>query len=589
MSDRPMNQFDMIRRYNDKYREDFNDDLFDRDTDEIIVELEKAILSCQRSKYYTIKVDKFTVIEDYPTILKMLREQESIKSDNKDKSFNKYDYITLKDSKIKLLVVDYYLAVQNPKNDAAREKNLRVLIMVPRFIDKYYLKIFGTYYCPKYQIVDGSTYNNSQNVNSKSPNVTFKTMFMASRFYRYHQDIKLTDGNVVRATYFASGIFTKMAPAMKYILAKYGLLGTMKKLMVPDLLITAEDPKDENYYTAKKHNVFISLPKYIFDNDPIAQSLMSTIILSINSKDYTADKLWTTEFWLMSLGDSYDNKSTTKGESVLESLESIYDMKAKESLRLPDRYKQNIYDVIIWILREFSELRLKNNLDVGTKRKRIAEYFAALYITKISSGMYKFSDEGKNIQISQIEKRIFTFPDYLLKVISRDRLVNSRDNVNDMDAFQALKFSYKGISGLGETKGSSIPRGYRQVHPTHLGRIDLDSSSANDPGLTGMICPMAESSDNYFSDYQEPNTWRIEIRSMLNEYHKVMGLKQVFEFQRDIGLETKDMKEKEPIVDEAIAYTEGTVLPYIMDIDDTMIDIAPIKPFEMDILYALSR
>ena len=590
MSNAPKNQFEFIRKFNEDHRENFNDELFVRDTDEIIEELKKAILSCQRNKYYTIRVDGFTVVEDYPTMLKLLHDQESIKSDNKDKSFNKYDYIALKDTEMKLLIVDYFIAVPNPKSDAPKSKNLKVLILVPKFIDKYYLKIFGTWYTPKVQIVDGSTYNNSQNPMSKNPNVSFKSMFMASRFYRYNAEIKLTTGESIKGVYFASGIFSKMAPAMKYLLAKFGLYGTMHKLMVPSLLVTDEDLKDDTYYTSKKHGVYVSLPKYVFDNDTVAQSLMTTILGSITSKDATAAMVMTKEFWLCSLGESYDNKSVSKGESVLESLETIYDRNARESIRLPDIYKKDIYDIIIWILREYAELRLKNNLDAGTKRRRLAEMFAALYITKLSSGMFKFADEGKNIQISQIEKRIFTFPDYLLKAIAKDSLVNSRDNVNDMDAFLALKFSYKGISGLGENKNSSIPAGYRQVHPTQLGRIDLDSSSANDPGLTGMICPMAETSGDYFSDFNEPNNWRTEIRAMLNEYnHNILGLKRAMEFQHELGVYSPELEYKEQMLDEQIEKTESLIIPFIMGVDESMIDCSPIKPFSMDWEYVVSH
>ena len=295
MNEAPKNQFEFIRKFNDDHREQFNDDLFVRDTDEIIEELKKAILSCQRSKYYTIRVDGFTVVEDYPTMIKLLHDQEAIKSDNKDKSFNKYDYITLKDTEMKLLIVNYFIAVPNPKSDAPKSKNLKVLIMVPKFIDKYYLKIFGTWYCPKLQIVDGSTYNNSQNPNSKNPNVAFKSMFMASRFYRYSTELKTTSGEVIKAVYYASSIFSKMVPGVKYILARYGLAGALHKFMIPDLILTSEDPKDENYYTVKKHNVFVSLPKFIFDNDVVAQSLMATIVSSINSKDYTADTVRTSK------------------------------------------------------------------------------------------------------------------------------------------------------------------------------------------------------------------------------------------------------------------------------------------------------
>lgn len=570
-----MNQQEFIRQFNDKHRTSFNDALFERDTDEIIEELKKVILSCERHKYFILKVQKFTVIEDYPTILQMLREQESIKSDSKDKDFNKYDYIALKDSDIKLLVVDYFIKVKYPKKEGHGEKNLRVLIMVPRFVDKYYFKIFGNYYCPKYQIVDGSTYNNA-NSNAKSQNVTFKSLFMATRIYRYNAEFNFENNPVpVKGIYYNSSIFNKMVPCMKYLLAKYGLMDTMRALGVEYFYVTSENPENDDWYTLKKHKIFLSMPKYIFDNDPVAQSLMYTVYLSITNKDFTPKQLWTTEFWLRSLGESYNSKYIEKGLSVLESLESIYDIPTKESLRLPEEYKKDIYSVLIWIMREFAELRKKNNLDVGTKRLRLAEYIAALYAFKLAKGMFTFSDEGDKIQISQIEKRIFTFPDYLLKAITRDRIMAAKNNVNDLDAFSALKWTFKGISGLGDSKDSAIPSGYKQVHPSQLGRIDVDSSSPNDPGMAGMLCPSTPIYDNYFSDFTEPNTWREEVRSMLTEYKKMLGYKEVFQLQKEIGIVPDESVEG--MIDETIQKTEEFIIPFTIHVDDSMIDISPVK------------
>lgn len=570
-----MNQQQFIRRFNDANRASFNDALFERNDDEIIEELKKVILSCERHKYFTLKVQKFTVIEDYPTIIRMLREQESIKSDSKDKDFNKYDYIALKDSDVKLLVVDYFIKVKYPKKEGQGEKNLRVLIMVPRFVDKYYFKIFGNYYCPKYQIVDGSTYNNA-NSNAKCQNVTFKSLFMATRIYRYVVDFHFENHPTpVRGVYYNSSIFSKMVPVMKYILARYGLMDAMKALGVEYFYVTDHNPKNDDWYTMKKHSIFLSMPRFIFENDPVAQSLMYTVYLSITNKDFMPEMLWTTSFWLKSLGESYNSKYIEKGLSVLESLESIYDIPTKESLRLPDQYKKDIYAVLIWIIREFSELRKKNNLDVGTKRLRLAEYIAALYAFKLSKGMFSFSEEGDKIQISQIEKRIFTFPDYLLKAITRDRIMAAKNNVNDLDAFSALKWTFKGISGLGDSKDSAIPSGYKQVHPSQLGRIDIDSSSPNDPGMAGMLTPMAPIYDNYFSDFTEPNTWRDEVRSMLAEYKKMIGYKQIFQLQKEIGIVPDESIEG--AIDETIQRTEEFIIPFTIHVDDSMIDIAPVK------------
>ena len=87
-----MNQYEFIRQFNDTHRQPFNDKWFERSDDEIIDQLKKVILSCERDRFFILKVKQFQVVDDYPTIMRMLREQEKIKSDSKDKDFNRYDY-----------------------------------------------------------------------------------------------------------------------------------------------------------------------------------------------------------------------------------------------------------------------------------------------------------------------------------------------------------------------------------------------------------------------------------------------------------------------------------------------------------------
>lgn len=568
------NQQQFIRQFNDVHREKFNDDLFKRDDDEMIDELKKVILSCERSKYFTIKVTKFTVVDDYATMMKMLRDQEAIKHQSKDSEYNQYEYITLKDSDVRLLVVDYFIQVPSPKKDSPGSKNIRVLIMVPRFVDKYYFKIMGNYYCPKFQILDGSTYNNSGS-NSKCQNVTFKSLFMATRIFRYTVDVHFENGESRSAVYYNSAIFNKKVPIMKYILAKYGLFGTLQAFGIPEFSITNTNPNKKDYYTLAKGSLFINVPTFLFDNDHILQSLVYTIYMSINTKDGAKpNDLWSKEYWLRSLGESYNNKSTEKGESVLESLESIYDIPTKEALRLPEIYKKDIYCVIIWILREFSILSQTDNLNVSTKRRRLAAYCAALYGMKLSSGMFTFSSE-KNIQVNQIEKRIHTFPDYLLKAISKDRTINNRSSVNDLDSFTAIKWTFKGIQGLGEAKDSAVPDIYRQAHPSHLGRIDLDSSSNGEPGLSGMICPLVKTTDNYFSDFSEPNLWREEVRCLLRQYKKIKGTKEIIKMRQVIGL-TPNIGEN-GVLDEDIKVMENMIIPLVMNVDQSMITVDKVE------------
>lgn len=530
------NQYSFIREYNDKNRPQFNPELFDRSDDAIIEVLKKVILSIERDRYFVIKVMNFSVVDDYQQIRILLREQEKFKSKNKNKQKidDKYNYIPLKDSDIRLLIVDYYLEVPNPKEGSPRSKNLRVLIEVPKIVDKYYFRIFGNIYSSLYQVVDGSTYNNSNSANPKSQNIAFKTLFMASRIYRYIEKLKMTNGETKECIWYMSNIFKKNCPLMRYLLARFGFYQTCQLLKVNDLYISDHDIEKDDYYTVKKNNMYISLPKYIYDNDPVAQSLMYTVYNSV-SRETSLNNVYTLEYWIAVLGDSYNNKTVEKGLNVLDSLESILDIPTQENLKLPEECKKNIYDIIIWILREFNELRKKDNLDISTKRIRYEEYFGAIYAIKLATGLYRISDEASKLQIDRLEKAIYTFPDFLLKQISKDSLVNYNNSVNDMDAITALKFTYKGVSGVGDGNTASIPVNYRQVHPTHLGRLDLDSSTANDPGLSGMLCPMASIHNNFFSDYKEPNNWRAEVDQVLAQYAQLEGLKNALEYQGTIN------------------------------------------------------
>jgi hypothetical protein len=110
-------------------------------------------------------------------------------------------------------------------------------------------------------------------------------------------------------------------------------------------------------------------------------------------------------------------------------------------------------------------------------------------------------------------------------------LVAYRDMVNDNDATVALKYTYKGISGLGED-GASVQPIYRYVDPSHIGILDLDASSGSDPGMSGMICPMTKIYDHSFSEYEEPNTWKDSYNPLVEEYKN--GKAQPIEFEREI-------------------------------------------------------
>ena len=457
------------------------------------------------------------------------KEEAKVSGKNKNKE-NEYNYINLKDSEVKLLIVNYFIQLKD------KSEKLSVIIAVPKFVDKYYFKLYGNVYSPLYQIVDGSTYNNSTS-NSKEHSVTLKTMFMPIRIYRKVTNLKTTNDISVKGIYYMARIFNKMVPAMKYILAKYGLYKAFDMLGINCIYLSKEKPEfdeEAQMISFVKNGIYINVPKMVFDSDHCVQSLVATIYNAIG-KHTEFEQLFNSTFWIESLSGEFITFPTLeKGLSVLDSLEGIYDLSTKESIKLPEEEKHDVYHILRWMIREFSNLKVKDNLDISTKKIRCAEYIAALYAMRISKGIYRIADSGKKSTIETIKRAIYTHPMWLIGAITKCSLINYKNMVNDLDSVLVLKYTYKGTAGLGEGAGKSIPNIYRTIHPSHLGRVDIDSSSNTDPGITGTICPLVKLSGNSFSDYEEPNYWINEFNFVMDNYKAISGMKDVIEFKKNI-------------------------------------------------------
>lgn len=577
-----MNQSQMIFNYNRDNKIPFNADLFNRTDDDIIVELKKIIISCQReNQYFTIKVDNFRVVDDYAEINQILYDyyEETTKNKNSNrKKDNMYGYINLNESDIKLLLVRYYIKVKD------QSTYLNVIIMVPRLVDKYYFKIGGITYSALYQIVDGSTYNNSTSNNAKNPSITMKIVFMATRVYRQSLNIGLTNGETIKCSLYMSRIFNKSVSACKYILAKYGYYGALNFLGLYGINVTTYDPSvnnsdyNDHYVFQKSEDVFISVPKVIYDNDYVTQSFIMTLCKSI-IPTMPYEMIFSQDFWIRSLGADFNNynqekfldlitgadptisDTIDKGNSILDSFESIYDISTRDSIRLPMEDKYDMYCIVRWIMREFNYLKQKDNLDISIKKIRYAHYIASLYAMKIVRGIYRIADLNKKVTIEDIVRAINTAPNYLLRTIVKCKLVNYKNMVNDMDSLVALKYTYKGISGLGESNSNSIPDIFRSVNVSHLGRVDLDASSNTDPGISGTICPFVPIDGGYFTDYQEPNFWETEFTNSVSMYTDSKKLIEPLIFMEKIL--GKDMTEEKAILEVKLNMMEQLIKPII--------------------------
>lgn len=561
-----MNQSELIYNFNDSHRPKFNRELFVRNDDDIIECLKDIILSVQRESIFTIKVLGFEVVDNYDDVNHIMWEYENnILNKNKNDDgtskssssiVNQFEYINLKSSAIKILKVNYFIQIVEKKNGLVSD-TVTVYIAVPRIVDDFYFKINGNIYSAMYQIVDASTYNNSTAKASKKQSIIFKTVFMPIRVYKYTSALKNLDGESISCTYFLANMFSKTILTMKYMFAKMGFYKTLEFFRVPGLYVVRNlnNINREENHIFPVSDYFIVISKFIYDNNPIAQSLVYTIHSVCNYMKHSKfSEVFENNFWLKALGAEFTNKDIdtiyTKGISILASLEFIYDLGTKKDLKLGLEDKDDVYRVLRWMMYEFNSLMKKDNLDISTKKVRYAEYIAALYAAKLANGIYRLSDKADKADLSVMRKALQIPPMYLLNAITKSQLINYKDCVNDLDSLTALKYTYKGVSGIGENS-NAISSAYRSIHPSHLGKVDIDSSSNSDPGVSGSLCPLNKLHDLHFIEFKEPSTWMTEISAMIDQYKSMNNKVQICRLIKDNNL--ADKQDNNTILNECVS------------------------------------
>lgn len=528
-----------IHDYVQNHVDDFNDQLFLRSDEAIIDQLEKIIISIQTHGLFTIKVKGFTVVDNYDDIQVILRKhyERVLKGSKKAADDNRFNYIDLQESKIKLLIVHYETSYKNER------ENLDVIIEVPRVVNKFYFFLKGNYYSPMYQIVDASTYNNSSSKkNSKKATITLKTNFQPIRITRFEVSVGDTDGNKYSFTSFSCFAFNKSVPAIVYLFAKYGVVKALENLGLSNyLFISSNNQSNEDicsFCSSKNDKIFINVNRY-FMNNPIIQHAVVTLLNMINSSMNFND-LYNTDIWIERLGGGFVTQNKLqKGLTILKSFESTLDINIQEQIYLPWKYKKDMFVLLQWLLCEFNSLKMKDTMNITTKKVRCAEYIAAIYAKKLTTNIHRLSNKGKKINLKEIERTINIKPDWLIVEITKSQLVGFRNIVNDMDSFLATKFTYKGISGVGDTNGSngsrSIPNQFRLLDISNMGILDPDASSPSDPGVNGSIIPFLKLNTNgYLSDTKEPITYEQELKELSDEYKKIKGLREVIEFKHNV-------------------------------------------------------
>ena len=525
-----MNQREFIANFNNnpKTRFSLNPKLFERDDEKIIYYLKLIYRSIQRTmgvnSYFTIKVENFEVIEDYNKIREILStyQENLINKSTKLKGSidNRYNYIDLKPTDLKLLLTTFLLEAYDGK------ELVDCLIAVPRVVDKFFFRINNHYLYSMYQLVEGNTYNN-QTSNAKTPLVVFKCIFPPINIFRNNVTFNDIHGNAVSMVTYEADIFTKSVPACEYLIANMGLNNALAFLGISEVIyIGTELPNHpEEYYIflpKKSFGIYVAAPKSIFESNYVVQHVIATLCNEFSKKFASSNEIFSKDAWLEVLGKHFSLTSPrSKAISILTSLENTYDLITKENTRLPEEDKRDAYCIIRWMIYEYSALIRKDNLDVSIKRIRLEEYIAGLIAPKISKAIYALSDMGEKVNLAHIKRRINIPYDYLINEVSKTSIIVYTDTITDNNSYCAIKMSRNGPSAISEKNGNAaLPVSHRHLHVSSLGILDDTASGNSAPGIAGIVCPLGNIyPGGYFlpeDQYSEPNTWREELRKQID-------------------------------------------------------------------------
>lgn len=399
--------------------------------------------------------------------------------------------------------------------------DIKMIVPIPD--DKGYYFINGKRYISIYQLSESSTYVKKSSVIQKS--------LMPIEIRRSIGEFKDVEKNIYNMYYYEVKSFNKFRNIFYLFFSKMGFIKTLEYFGVSKYirLGPVEKHTDPDFaYFRPRSDVSIRIHKNLLNNEYI-RSIMGTILNAITSR-MDIDSIMSKDHWIQKLGSSNGSNKSDKnfhyvlGVRQLMLSNRMLDEATKSVLRFDDSNKTDAYAIIRCIVQNFKEFKSKDNLNILNKRLRCNEYIASLLNAGISEKIKQFINKTTKTPADVIKK----YKDLLnyrgTELIAKAHasgLIRTDDIVNDLDFFQKLKITTKGPNSLGSKDSRTVSVAYRSLHPSHIGKLDLNVCSASEPGLTNILVPMVETDGLYFSDSpSEPETGIYDFKKEMGEFNE---------------------------------------------------------------------
>lgn len=411
-------------------------------------------------------------------------------------------YIRIDQSRVGELIMKFHVKDEFEGEPVELDYTVKELIPIPDKDGKLLLK--GVSYTPQYQLTETSTYITSSNLVMKS--------LLPVRVKKEPIEIRTDTGDFFHVHAFHVYMMEDFVNIFLYYFAKFGVDDTIEYFnagnyvsVVPSEDIREFGKKPTCMYFECTKTIMIEVKKEAFFASEYIRNIVGTIFEVITKMTYEEAMLPST--WVNRIGAT---KKTAKKESHDELgnryqilFNRMLDKSSRETLRTTWHSKETIYNIIRWMCQNYEVLRSKDNLDIRFKRLRCNQYFGFSVNQLISDRIKKFVNTTVITKDALINKykKFFAFKgNEVISKIHTSGLMKYDDLVNDLNVFQKFKVTMKGPNSLGNKNSRNIAARQRALHPSHIGKLGLDTCSASDPGITNYINPLCETDGLFFKD-----------------------------------------------------------------------------------------
>jgi hypothetical protein len=414
-------------------------------------------------------------------------------------------------SRMNLLTISFEVTGHSNKQKREVQEIIKVPLLFPKTINHFYFIQNGNYYFPIWQIVDKDTYVVGTNERRQ---LVLKTLLLPIVVRYFFEEFKDTTGGLtLKGRVFNLHLFSKKVNFLYYYIIAFGMEKAIAYFGYQDsieiLEAVDEDIAVYNYVFEIHSKLSVVVSTNTIENADLNFNNFLCSLLNILLETKVKYKnLEETEFWKKKLGSYFTknlNNQIEKVNSIMLSFERILDNRTKKVLKIVDEDKEDTYSIVRWLIQNYYELSIKDNMDLKNKRLRLYEYMINPLLMKFSKSTYRMlnnKNEKKNTfeQLKSIFSNIKI--NLIIKKLIQLELLRYNNAVNGMDLFNsALKASFKGPqSMITPGRGSNIGIRYRGLHPSYEDVVSLTFSNAGDPGMTVMFTPFLELEEDFFFD-----------------------------------------------------------------------------------------